>query len=97
MGLQFCKTLASRSEVCKVVVTSRKAQDELSLMKVKNDFPEKIALVNLDVRKEIDIQEKIAIISDNVFGKLDLLINCSAILHPSGRGETSLRDVSSNV
>ncbi|KAK2703854.1 hypothetical protein QYM36_017789 [Artemia franciscana] len=33
--------------------------------------------------------------SQGKFGSsLDLLINCSAILHPSGKGETSLRDVS---
>lgn len=31
------------------------------------------------------------------FGKLDLLINSAAMLHPSGKGETSLRDVSQEV
>ena len=31
------------------------------------------------------------------FGQLDLLINCAAILHPSGRGETSLKDVNIQV
>ena len=30
-------------------------------------------------------------------GGLDLLINCAGILHPSGRGETSLKDVSMQV
>lgn len=97
LGLQFSKILACRSEVSKVVVTSRKAQNEIALLQLKNDFPEKIALVNLDVSHETDIKEKIATISDNLRGKLDLLVNCSAILHPSGRGETSLRDVSASV
>ena len=30
-------------------------------------------------------------------GSLDLLINCAGILHPSGRGETSLKDMSVEV
>ena len=29
--------------------------------------------------------------------RLDLLLNCAGILHPSGRGETSLKDVSQAV
>jgi NAD(P)-dependent dehydrogenase (short-subunit alcohol dehydrogenase family) len=32
-----------------------------------------------------------------LFGGVDLMINCSAMLHPSGRGETSLRNVSAQV
>ena len=71
LGLQFCKTLASRSEVSQIVVTSRKAQDELSLLKVKNVYPEKISLVNLDVRREVGIKDKLALISKIVNGKLD--------------------------
>ena len=31
------------------------------------------------------------------YAKLDLLVNCAAMLHPSGRGETSLKEVSSQV
>jgi NAD(P)-dependent dehydrogenase (short-subunit alcohol dehydrogenase family) len=31
------------------------------------------------------------------FGQLDLLVNCAAILHPTGRGETSLKDVNLQV
>ena len=29
-------------------------------------------------------------------GKLELLINCSAVLHPTGRGETKLKDIQHN-
>ena len=97
LGLQFSKILACRSEVSKLVVTSRKAQNETALLQLRNEFPEKISLVNLDVSHESDVKEKIAIISDSLRGKLDLLVNCSAILHPSGKGETSLRDISASV
>ena len=31
------------------------------------------------------------------YGKVDLLINCAGMLHPSGRGETSLKSVSQEV
>ena len=31
------------------------------------------------------------------FGGLDLLVNCAGMLHPSGRGETSLKDVTLQV
>lgn len=97
LGFQFLKVLVSRSGVAKVVVTSRNAEKEVALIQLKHKYPEKVTLLNLDVSREVDIKNKLPLITNSTSGKLDLLINCSAILHPSGRGETSLRDVSEDV
>ncbi len=44
-----------------------------------------------------NIKRIVPLITEKSEGKLDLVLNCSAILHPSGKGETSLRDVSFEV
>ena len=46
-----------------------------------------------DVTKESDLKKVSSEILQS-FGKLDFAINVSGILHPSGRGETRLQDVS---
>ncbi len=50
----------------------------------------------LDVTNEDSVNE-ISQYVTNTYGQLDLLINSAGMLHPSGRGETSLRDVSFQV
>ena len=97
LGLQFSKVLASRSDVAKVIATSRSAENASSLLEVQKQFPNKLHLISMDVTNEEDIKRNVSSITEKSGGKLDLLINCSAILHPSGRGETSLRDVSQEV
>lgn len=97
LGLQFSKILAARSEVCKVIATSRSAENAANLIELQKQFPNKLHLINMDITNEDDIKRKFQWISEISGGKLDLLINCSAILHPSGKGETSLRDVSQEV
>ena len=67
------------------------------MKEIQNQFPGKIELINLDITKEEDIQKSVAAVTEKSGGKIDLLLNCSAILHPSGKGETSLRDVSFHV
>ena len=97
LGLQFTKVLAARPNIHQVIATSRKAEQSDSLLELRHNFPTKVHIQNLDVTKEEEIKYIVPSISQLCNGKVDLLINCSAILHPSGRGETSLRDVSSQV
>lgn len=52
--------------------------------------------MKMDVTQEDAIKETAEMVEQQ-FKKVDLLINCAAMLHPSGRGETSLRDVSFEV
>ena len=54
-------------------------------------------LVRLDVTDATQIQSVAEYVSENVSPHLDLLVNCAAILHPSGKGETSLREVNKEV
>ena len=96
LGLQFCKVLSSRSDVSKVIATSRSAENSTALIDLKRQFP-KVVLMNLDVTNESEIKNSVPSITEHTRGKLDLVVNCSAILHPSSKGETSLRDVSFEV
>lgn len=97
LGLQFTQILASRPNVAKVIATSRTAENSANLAEIRHRYPDKIHLINVDVTDEEHIRNCVPIIKEQSGGKLDLLINCSAILHPSGKGETSLRDVSLEV
>lgn len=120
LGLQFCKALASRNQVCfffseniisnffhvllvllsqtkKIIATSRDAEHAGPLLELQEKYPNKLELVNVDVTNEENIRASVAKVTEKSGGRIDLLINCSAILHPSGRGETSLRDVSFEV
>jgi len=95
LGLQFTKVLAARTDVAQVIATSRRAEQSDALFEAQKLHPGKISLVNLDVTSEDEIRSASPNISALAGGKLDLMVNCSAILHPSGRGETSMRDISS--
>ena len=53
-------------------------------------------VVKLDVTNETEVEAASQYIEQK-YAKLDLLINCAAMLHPSGKGETSLKEVSSQV
>lgn len=81
----------------KIIATSRTAENANSLLELQQQYPRKIELVNLDVTKEEEIRRSVGVITEKSGGKIDLLVNCSAMLHPSGKGETSLRDVSFEV
>lgn len=60
-------------------------------------YPALVDIVQLDVTDETAIQHAAQHVQDAHAAKLDLLINSSGILSPTGRGETSLRDVTFNV
>lgn len=58
--------------------------------------PGRVTVLRLDVDREDEVRTAAARVKES-FGRLDLLVNSSAMLHPSGKGETSLRDVSAQV
>ncbi|XP_062587090.1 uncharacterized protein LOC134248702, partial [Saccostrea cucullata] len=91
IGLQFCKTLLLRNSATTVVATCRdpNSSSELAQLKGNND---RLHICKLDVTKENDISDVSKYVTEK-FGKLDLLINCAGMLHPSGKGETSLKSV----
>ena len=90
LGLQFARALAERESVATVLATCRQPERAAELRALP-----KVQVLPLDVTSEPSIAAAAQQAAASVSG-LDLLINCSAILHPSGRGETSLRDVSAD-
>ncbi|KAG8435120.1 hypothetical protein GDO86_013173 [Hymenochirus boettgeri] len=92
IGLQFCRSLLQSRPGVKVIGTCRDPNAAHQLQTLKVEFPGALTVLSLDVTKPEDLLRA----AENVqrdFPCLDLLINCTAMLHPSGRGETSLREV----
>jgi len=86
IGLEFARVLSARGSV-KVVAGCRDPDTAVNLHQLEN-----VTVMKCDVTKESDLKS----VSSNIltsFGKLDFAINVSGILHPSGRGETRLQDV----
>ncbi|CAL8259073.1 unnamed protein product [Lota lota] len=97
LGLEFCKQLLKWKTPAVVIATCRNPDGclELQNLAARGGAPGRgtLSLIQLDVDREDEVRgaaERVAA----QFGRVDLIINCSAMLHPSGRGETSLRDVS---
>ncbi|KAM4033026.1 C-signal-like [Anomaloglossus baeobatrachus] len=93
IGLQFCKFLVSARCGTKIIATCREPQSATDLQALREQHPDVLSIQRLDVTRQSDIQETALLVAQN-FGCLDLLINSSAMLHPSGKGETSLGEVS---
>lgn len=86
LGLEFCRILSARPNI-RVLGACRDPANATALRGLQNTD-----VLQCDVTNEENIKH----ISEQVkqqFNKLDLVINCSGILHPSGRGETRLQDV----
>ena len=96
LGLEFCKQiLLNKSPAC-VIATCRNPENAVELLNLAAQHPGKVTVLKLDVNTEDDIRSAAEKVKQS-FGALDLIINSSAMLHPSGKGETSLRDVSAQV
>ncbi|KAL9959563.1 hypothetical protein ACROYT_G032894 [Oculina patagonica] len=88
IGLQMCRYLLAKQT--SVIATCRdpaRAQ-ELSLLKCEHG--DRLTIHRLDVKDEKQMEEVASHVGET---KLDLLVNCAGMLHPSGKGETSLREV----
>ncbi|XP_068203481.1 C-signal-like [Palaemon carinicauda] len=90
IGLQFCSTLAARGVT--VIACCRNPSSAHHLKDLQSQHPGLVDIVQLDVTKETDIIEASQHVK-TTHKKLDLLLNASGILSPTGKGETSLRDL----
>lgn len=89
IGLEFVKQLRSRPNT--LVIACCRDPDKAEHLRALDG----VHVVKCDVTVEKDIKEA----ADKVLslaGKVDFLLNSSGILHPSGRGETRLQDVTLN-
>uniref|UniRef100_A0A1A8QAB7 C-factor n=3 Tax=Nothobranchius TaxID=28779 RepID=A0A1A8QAB7_9TELE len=93
LGLEFCKHILKNKSLAVVIATCRNPDGSSELRGLSGQHPGRLMVLKLDVNHEQEILEAAEQVKQN-FGCLDLLINSSAMLHPSKRGETSLRDVS---
>ncbi|XP_060075503.1 C-signal-like [Ylistrum balloti] len=93
IGLQFCQTILKRHPNSVVIATCRQPDNSLGLQELKAKNPDRVNLCVLDVNEDTQI-ENVAKFTKEKYGKLDLLINNAGMLHTSGRGETSLREIS---
>lgn len=96
LGLEFCKYILRNKNPAAVIATCRSPDGATELRHVAEQHPGRVTVLRLDVDREEEVRSAAARVKET-FGRLDLLINSSAILHPSGKGETSLRDVSAQV
>lgn len=96
LGLEFCKHILRNKNPAAVIATCRSPDGATELRRVAEQHPGRVTVLRLDVDREEDVRSAAARVKES-FGRLDLLVNSSAMLHPSGKGETSLRDVSAQV
>ncbi|XP_076016475.1 C-signal [Genypterus blacodes] len=93
LGLQFCKHVLKNKTPAVVIATCRDPDGAAELRNLGAAHPGRLTVLRLDVTREEDIRRASEQVKES-FGRLDLIINAAAMLHPSGKGETSLRDVS---
>ncbi|XP_030642996.1 uncharacterized protein LOC115823124 [Chanos chanos] len=93
LGLEFCKHILLNKAPAAVIATCRNPEVAADLATLSAQHPGRVTVLKLDVNREDDIKNAAETVK-SAFGKVDLVINSSALLHPSGKGETSLRDVS---
>ncbi|XP_069467421.1 C-signal-like isoform X2 [Ambystoma mexicanum] len=92
LGLAFCRALLSGGAGL-VFAGCRDPTSAPHLEVLRQEYPERLSVLRLDVTQEENVKQAVKVMSSG-FGKLDLVINAAGILHPSGRGETCLKDVS---
>ncbi len=96
LGLEFCKHILRSKSAAAVIATCRNPDGAAELRRLADQHPGRMTVLRLDVNREDDVRGAADRVKDS-FGRLDLMVNSSAMLHPSGKGETSLRDVSAQV
>jgi len=94
IGLEFCRHLVRKHNNVQVIATRRNPHQAVDLQELQQTH-QHLDTHKLDVRHEQNISE-LADYTKKEYGRVDLLINSAGILHPSGRGETSLREFVQN-
>nr|XP_008168799.1 C-factor-like isoform X1 [Chrysemys picta bellii] len=93
LGLHFCKHILSARKEARVIATCRSPEVASALHALQRLYPQNLTVLRLDATREAEIREAAEAVAKE-HGRLDLLINSGAMLHPSGRGEKSLQEVS---
>jgi len=96
LGLQFCRHVLQSSPSAVVVATSRRPEASDGLQQLAVQHPGRLVSLAMDVSSEQSVQEAAQSLGERKKlqgGGLSLLVNCTGILSPSGRGETSLAQV----
>ncbi|XP_029769798.1 benzil reductase ((S)-benzoin forming) IRC24-like, partial [Terrapene carolina triunguis] len=96
LGLHFCKHILSARKEARVIATCRSPEAASALQALQRLYPQNLTVLRLDATREAEIREAAEAVAKE-HGRLDLLINSGAMLHPSGRGEKSLQEVSAEV
>ncbi|EDO44347.1 predicted protein [Nematostella vectensis] len=96
IGLQFCRHLLARGNGF-VLATCRNPTNAKELQDLRSNYPKNMAIFELDAHNEEKIKATADMIKENHGSKLDLLLNCAGMLHPSGKGETSLKEVTAEA
>lgn len=96
LGLEFCKHILRSKTPAVVIATCRNPDGAAELRDLADQHRGRLTVLRLDVSREEHIRGAADRVKES-FGRLDLIVNSSAMLHPSGKGETSLRDVSAQV
>ncbi|KAM7169158.1 pantothenate kinase 1 isoform 1-T1 [Macrochelys suwanniensis] len=93
LGLHFCKHILSARKEARVIATCRSPEAASALQALHRLYPQTLTVLRLDATRDAEIREAAEVVAKE-HGRLDLLINSGAMLHPSARGETSLQEVS---
>jgi len=98
LGLQFCRYILNKHPDSFVLATCRdpSAPKSVGLLELQSEFGGengRLKIRQLDVADPQQVLDFGAGVKE-IVDRLDLLVNCAGMLHPSGKGETSLRDVS---
>lgn len=98
LGLGFCRYILNNHANSVVLATCRDplAPKSAGLIDLQQEYGGENGRLKI---RQLDAanSEQLAELGSSLKGvvdRLDLLVNCGGMLHPSGRGETSLRDVS---
>lgn len=89
LGLEYASQILNRYDNSTVIASCRNPSKAEGLRELKSLYGDRLDIVCLDTTRDEDIQRAFEHVSSR-YGKLDRLINCSAILHDdSMKPETS--------
>lgn len=79
IGLEFVRQLLERNDKGYIVATCRNPSGAPGLLELKNKFPERLDIHQLDLTVESTMEDSAKSIRDK-YGSLNLLINASGVL-----------------
>ena len=94
LGLQFCASLLKSSPALRVLASCRKPNEAEGLTQLKAMYNDRLHVLQMDMLDDKSIASAAEQAKGLVDGNgIDLLVNCSGMVHPTGKGETSLRAI----